>query len=45
MKFQILALSALVAAVTASDVLDLTKGTFDEAIAGPLTLVEFFAPW
>jgi hypothetical protein len=39
------ALALVVAAVTASDVVDLTKDIFTEEVAGPLTLVEFYAPW
>jgi len=36
----------LVGAALASDVLDLTTETFDEAIkSNPAILVEFFAPW
>ncbi|KAL8292617.1 hypothetical protein RQP46_001229 [Phenoliferia psychrophenolica] len=45
MRFSVLSAITLATAALATDVLDLTKGTFDEAVAGPLTLVEFFAPW
>lgn len=42
----LLSLAALLAtAASASDVLDLTSSTFNDAVAGPLALVEFFAPW
>jgi hypothetical protein len=41
-----LSLAAIFAtAASASDVLDLTSSTFNDAVAGPLALVEFFAPW
>jgi len=37
---------AAVAAVSASDVVDLTKSAFDDFVGdSPLALVEFFAPW
>ncbi|KAK4699422.1 protein disulfide-isomerase A1, partial [Phenoliferia sp. Uapishka_3] len=45
MRFSAIAALTLASAALASDVLDLTKATFDDAVAGPLTLVEFFAPW
>lgn len=38
------AVALLASSVMASDVLDLTAGTFADAVSGPLTLVEFFAP-
>ncbi|GAA5978659.1 hypothetical protein JCM11641_002803 [Rhodosporidiobolus odoratus] len=38
-------LSALAAVVSASDVVDLTKSTFPDFAAEPLSLIEFFAPW
>lgn len=42
----LLSLAAIFAtAASASDVLDLTSSTFNDAVAGPLALVEFFAPW
>lgn len=45
MRFTPISLALLATSVVASDVLDLTKDTFDKAVEGPLTLVEFFAPW
>jgi protein disulfide-isomerase A1 len=41
-----LVLSALAGASLASDVIDLTKDTFDAHVQdNALTLIEFFAPW
>lgn len=46
MKSTTLSLLALAALASASDVLDLTKDTFKDAVSHDgLTLVEFFAPW
>ncbi|KAI5480480.1 protein disulfide-isomerase A1 [Pseudohyphozyma bogoriensis] len=45
MRFSPLVALGLASLAAASDVLDLTQSSFSDAVAGPLTLVEFFAPW
>ncbi|KAM0748041.1 protein disulfide isomerase [Meredithblackwellia eburnea MCA 4105] len=46
MRYSIFSALAIAASlVSASDVLDLKKESFTDAVSGPLTLVEFFAPW
>lgn len=40
-----LSLALLAASASASDVVDLTQATFQGVASGPLSLIEFFAPW
>lgn len=40
-----LVLASLASVALASDVIDVKAADFDALVAGPLVLMEFFAPW